>query len=94
MLAMDFIETVTLTGARQYILAAIDHTSRRVRILGTTAHPRHSWVTHSWVTQAVRNLLMDLEDAASPSYGGDTAVMVTTCNSDHRQQRWTKGETA
>jgi transposase len=60
MLAMDFIETVTLTGARQYILAAIHHTGRRVRILGTTAHP-----THSWVTQAVRNLLMDLEDAAS-----------------------------
>lgn len=57
---MDFIETVTLTGARQYILAAIHHTGRRVRILGTTAHP-----THSWVTQAVRNLLMDLEDAAS-----------------------------
>jgi len=59
-LAMDFIETVTLAGQRQYVLAAIHHTSRRVRILGTTAHP-----THSWVTQAVRNLLMDLEDAGS-----------------------------
>lgn len=57
-LAMDFIETVTLTGARQYILAAIHHAGRRVRILGTTAHP-----THAWVTQAVRNLLMDLEDS-------------------------------
>ncbi|WP_116200503.1 integrase core domain-containing protein [Amycolatopsis circi] len=59
-LAMDFIETITLTGARQYILVAIHHTGRRVRILGTTAHP-----THAWVTQAVRNLLMDLEDAGS-----------------------------
>ena len=59
-LAMDFIETVTLTGARQYILAAIHHAGRRVRILGTTAHP-----THAWVTQAVRNLLMDLEDTGS-----------------------------
>jgi hypothetical protein len=59
-LAMDFIETVTLTGARQYILAAIHHTGRRVRILGTTAHR-----THAWVTQVVRNLLMDLEDVAS-----------------------------
>ncbi|WP_237774021.1 integrase core domain-containing protein [Actinosynnema sp. ALI-1.44] len=57
-LAMDFIETVTLTGARQYILAAIHHASRRVHLLGTTAHP-----THAWVTQAARNLLMDLEDA-------------------------------
>ncbi|WP_042390277.1 integrase core domain-containing protein, partial [Streptacidiphilus melanogenes] len=57
-LAMDFIETVTLTGQRQYILAAIHHAGRRIRILGTTAHP-----THAWVTQAMRNLLMDLEDA-------------------------------
>jgi len=38
-LAMDFVETVTLTGQRQYILAVIHHASRRVRILGTTAHP-------------------------------------------------------
>jgi hypothetical protein len=38
-LAMDFIETVTLTGQRQYILAAIHQASQRVRILGTTAHP-------------------------------------------------------
>ena len=59
-LAMDFIETVTLTGQRQYILAALHHAGRRVRILGTTAHP-----THTWVTQAIRNLLMDLEDAGS-----------------------------
>jgi transposase InsO family protein len=57
-LAMDFIDTVTLTGERQYTLAAIHHTSRRIRVLGTTAHP-----THAWVTQAVRNLLMDLEDS-------------------------------
>jgi hypothetical protein len=57
---MDFIETITLTGQRQYILAAIHHASRRIRILGTTAHP-----THAWVTQAVRNLLMDLEDAGN-----------------------------
>jgi len=59
-LAMDFIETVALTGRRQYVLAAIHHTGRRVRILGTTAHP-----THAWVRQAVRNLLMDLEDAGN-----------------------------
>ncbi|MEV0408340.1 integrase core domain-containing protein [Actinoallomurus sp. NPDC050550] len=58
LLACDFLETVTLTGARMYVLAMIEHRTRRIRILGATAHP-----TASWVTQAVRNLVMDLEDA-------------------------------
>jgi transposase InsO family protein len=60
LLAADFIETVTLTGARMYILAVIEHASRRIRILGATAHP-----TTAWVTQAARTLVMDLEDAGS-----------------------------
>ena len=60
MLAADFIETVTLTGARMYILTVIEHASRRIRILGVTAHP-----TAAWVAQAARNLVMDLQDAGS-----------------------------
>jgi putative transposase len=58
LLACDFLETVTLTGARMYVLAVIEHASRRVRVLGATPHP-----TATWVAQAAKNLVMDLEDA-------------------------------
>jgi putative transposase len=56
--ACDFFETVTLSGTPLYVFAMIEHTSRRVRILGATAYP-----AASWVAQAAKNLVMDLEDA-------------------------------
>ena len=40
------------------MLAVIEDHSRRIRVLGATAHP-----CASWVTQAARNLVMDLQDA-------------------------------
>jgi putative transposase len=60
LLACDFFETRTLTGARLYVFAVIEHSTRRIRILGATAHP-----TAQWVVQLGRNLVMDLEEASS-----------------------------
>ncbi|MGW8687076.1 hypothetical protein ACWGNN_39780 [Streptomyces sp. NPDC055817] len=59
LLACDFFETVTLTGTRIYGLVVIEHTCRRIRILGATAHP-----SASWVVQAAKNLVMDIEEAS------------------------------
>ncbi|SFG68382.1 Integrase core domain-containing protein [Streptomyces mirabilis] len=60
LLACDPFETRTLTGARLCVFAVIEHATRRIRILGATAHP-----TADWIVQLGRNLLMDLEDAGS-----------------------------
>ncbi|QTI91071.1 helix-turn-helix domain-containing protein [Streptomyces sp. AgN23] len=54
LLACDFMETVTLSGARMYVLVVIEHGSRRIRVLGATTHP-----IASWVAQAAKNLVMD-----------------------------------
>jgi putative transposase len=57
-LALDFFTVDLLNGTKVYVLAAIEHGTRRVRILGATGHP-----VQSWVVQQARNLLMDLDDA-------------------------------
>ena len=57
-LALDFFTADLLNGIRVYILAAIEHGTRRIWILGATEHP-----VQAWVVQQARNLLMDLEDA-------------------------------
>src|SRR4029078_1356732 len=57
-LALDFFTADLLNGTRVYVLAAIEHGTRRIWILGATEHP-----VQAWVIQQARNLLMDLEDA-------------------------------
>ena len=58
LLAADFVVIDLLDGTKAYVLAVIEHASRRVRVLGATAHP-----VGDWVAQQARNLIMDLEEA-------------------------------
>ena len=58
-LACDFFTAELLDGTQAYVLAVIEHASRRIRILGITLHP-----TGEWTAQQARNLIMDLGEHA------------------------------
>ena len=58
-LGCDFFTADLLDGTQAYVLAVIEHATRRIRILGVTLHP-----TGVWTAQQARNLVMDLGEQA------------------------------
>ena len=42
-LACDSFTAGLLDGTQAYVLAVIEHASRRIRILGVTLHPTGEW---------------------------------------------------
>jgi putative transposase len=60
-IACDFLTVETVWLRRLYVLFFIEHQTRRIRLLGVSAHP-----DSRWVTQQARNLTMTLDERERP----------------------------
>jgi putative transposase len=59
-MSCDFFTVDTVLFQRIYVLFFVEIATRRVRVVGVTAHP-----TGAWVAQQARNRLMNLDQRAA-----------------------------
>lgn len=86
-IACDFVVVDLLDGSKAYVLAVIEHATRRVRVLGATFHP-----TAGWITRQARNVLRELDDVGTrvkylihdrdPSFGRTFDAVFTAAGID------------
>jgi putative transposase len=83
LLACDSFKTITVSGTRLYVFAVLGHGSRRIRVLGATAHP-----TASWVTQAEKNVVMGHEAVGVEGLYSHVTLTMEQEIADSLQTRW------